>query len=192
MNVSDDDVVVVLAAHGAPATDYPSMRVGLLMMLEFAGRAVERIGALRKWRARLADEVATWPRTAENDPYKAAVDELARQLAFRLGYPVFVAFNEFCIPTVGAAIDQAIAGGAGRLVVVPTMLLRGNQHTELEIQQTVDRARERHPTASIHYAWPFKTESLAALLAETVVTRLSPSPTAAAESPEEASRSEAG
>ena len=191
MNVSDDDVVVVLAAHGAPATDYPPMRVGLLMMLEFAGRTVERIGVLRRWRERLADQVANWPRTEENDPYKAAVDELAEQLTLRLGYPVFVAFNEFCVPTIGAVIDRAIAGGAGRLVVVPTMLVRGNQHTELEIQATVDRARERHPTAAIHYAWPFKTELLASLLAEVVVTRLSPLPTAAAELPEAVSRSEA-
>lgn len=191
MNANDDDVAVVLAAHGAPATDYPPMRVGLLMMLEFAGRAVERIGVLRRWRERLADEVANWPRTAENDPYKAAVHELAERLSLRLGYPVFLAFNEFCVPTIGAAIDQAIAGGAGRLVVVPTMLVRGNQHTELEIQATVDRARERHPTAAIHYAWPFKTELLVSLLAEVVATRLLPSSMAAAELPEAASRSEA-
>jgi sirohydrochlorin ferrochelatase len=181
VNASDQDVAVVLAAHGAPATDYPPMRVGLLMMLEFAGKAVERIGVLRRWRARLADEVATWPRTAENDPYKAAVEELAEQLALQLGYPVLAAFNEFCVPAIGDAIDQAIAGGAGRLVVVPTMLVRGNQHTELEIQEAVVRARERHSTAAIHYAWPFEKGLLVSLLAEVVATCLPPSPTAATE-----------
>ena len=190
MHVNHDDVAVVLAAHGAPATDYPPMRVGLLMMLEFAGKAVDRIGVLRRWRERLANEVATWPRTTENDPYKAAVDGLAEQLALRLGYPVFVAFNEFCVPAIGAAIDRAIAGGASRLVVVPTMLVRGNQHTEQEILETVDAARERHPTAAIHYAWPFETELLVSLLAETVVMRLPPSPTATW-APDAASPSEA-
>ena len=190
MDVNHDDVAVVLAAHGAPATDYPPMRVGLLMMLEFAGKAVERIGVLRRWRERLADEVATWPRTTENDPYKAAVDRLAEQLALRLGHPVFVAFNEFCVPAIGAEIDRAIAGGAGRLVVVPTMLVRGNQHTEQEILETVAAARKRHPTAAIQYAWPFETELLVSLLAETVVMRLPPSPTAT-RLPDEASPSEA-
>lgn len=38
----------------------------------------------------------------------------------------------------------------GRLVVVPTVLVRGNQHTVLEIQEAMDRARERHPAAAIH------------------------------------------
>lgn len=40
-------VVVVLAAHGAPPTDYPPKRVGMLMALEFAGKIVERVGFLR-------------------------------------------------------------------------------------------------------------------------------------------------
>lgn len=183
MNASDKDVAVVLAAHGAPATDYPPMRVGLLMMLEFAGKAVERIGILRRWRERLADEVATWPRTAQNDPYKAAVDELAEQLALRLSYPVFAAYNEFCVPGIGEAINQAIAEGAASVVVVPTMLVRGNQHTEFEIQEAVDRARERHATAAIHYAWPFEKRLLVSLLADVVMTCLPPLPMATTKLP---------
>ena len=184
MNVNDDGVAVVLAAHGAPATDYPPTRVGLLMMLEFAGRAVERVGILRRWRDRLADEVARWPRTAETDPYKAAVDELAGQLTLRLGCPVFAAFNEFCVPAIGEAIDQALAGGAGKVIVVPTMLVRGNQHTELEIDAAVVRARQRHPAADIHYAWPFEEGLLVSLLAEVVMRCLPSSLAARAESPE--------
>jgi len=174
--VSAQGVAVVLAAHGAPATDYPQMRVGLLMMLEFAGKRIERVAAVRRWRERLAAEVAGWPRTADNDPYKAAVDRLAGQLALRLGCPVVAGYNEFCTPAIGDAIDQAIAGGARRLVVAPTMLVRGNQHTELEIQEAVVRARARHPGAEIHYAWPFEEGLLVSLLAEVVAGRLSPSP----------------
>src|SRR5512139_4023637 len=110
-----------------------------------------------------------WPSTAATDPYKAAVDGVAGRMNLRLGYPVFAAFNEFCIPTIGAAIDQALAGGAGKVIVVPTMLVRGNQHTELEIDGAVARARERHPAADIHYAWPFEEGVLVSLLAEVVM-----------------------
>lgn len=179
-----DNVAVVLAAHGAPATDYPPMRVGLLMMLEFAGKAVERIGVLRRWRDRLADEVSQWPRTVENDPYKGAVDELAQQLTLRLGCPVFAAYNEFCVPTIGAVLDQVITGGVGRVVVVPTMLLRGNHHTESEIRESIAQARERHPAADIHYAWPFEDELLVSLLAEVVMRRLPSTLTVEAGPPE--------
>jgi sirohydrochlorin ferrochelatase len=113
------------------------MRVGLLMMLEFSGKLAERLPPLRAWRERLATQAATWPRTAENDAYKAAVDRLAAHLSQRLGCPVLAAYNEFCAPPIGQAIDNAIAGGATEVVVVPTMLVRGNQHTELEILEAV-------------------------------------------------------
>jgi sirohydrochlorin cobaltochelatase len=167
---------VVLAAHGAPATDYPRMRVGLLMMLEFSGKMAEHLPPLRTWRERLASQAAAWPRTPENDPYKAAVDGLAASLSRRLGFPVLAAYNEFCTPPVGQAIDSAIAGGAAEVVVVPTMLVRGNQHTELEILEAVVQARHRHPGAVIHYAWPFEEGLLVSLLAEVVTERLSASP----------------
>ncbi len=170
-------VAVVLAAHGAPATDYPRMRVGLLMMLEFSGKLAQRLPPLRAWRERLATQAATWPRTAENDPYKAAVDRLAAHLSRRLGCPVLAAYNEFCTPPIGQAIDQAIAGGARQVVVAPTMLVRGNQHTELEILEAVVQARRRHTGALIHYAWPFEEGLLVSLLAEVVTQHLSSSAT---------------
>lgn len=169
-------VAVVLAAHGAPATDYPRMRVGLLMLLEFSGKFVERLPPLRAWRERLAAQAATWPRTAANDPYKAAVDDLAARLSHRLACPVLAAYNEFCSPPVGQAIADALSGGASEVVVVPTMLVRGNQHTELEILEAVVQARRAHPRAVIHYAWPFEESLLVSLLAEVVTARLSSSP----------------
>ena len=168
MNITSDEIAVVLAAHGAPATDYPPRRVGLLMMLEFGGSLVDRLAVLRRWRERLAEDVARWPRTATNDPYMASVDSLSRQLGLRLGHPVFAGYNEFCLPTIGEAIDRAIAGGARTVVVVPTMLLRGNQHTEVEIRGAVDLARGRHPPADIRYAWPIEQGLLVALLADVV------------------------
>jgi hypothetical protein len=71
---------------------------------------------------------------------------------------VIAAHNEFCTPTVDEAIEQVIADGAHTVVVVPTMLLRGNSHTESEIHQSVIQARQRHPAITIHYALPFEQE----------------------------------
>lgn len=57
-------------------------------------------------------EVHMWPRTADNDPYKVAMDALATKLSARLGCRVIVAYNEFCAPIIVEAIDQLIAEGA--------------------------------------------------------------------------------
>lgn len=139
------------------------------MALEFAP-LVERIGFLRAWRKALDRHVRGWPRTQENDPYKAAVDELAEGLSAQVGCPVTSGYNEFCAPTVGGAIDRAVANGARRVIVLPTMLVRGNEHTEREIHETVIQARERSPDVDIRYAWPFDQQQLIALLAGQVTS----------------------
>lgn len=174
MSQNSAGIAVVLAAHGAPATDYPPMRVGMLMMLEFGGGPIRRLGFLQRWRGKLADEIATWPRTADNDPYKVAVERLAEALSERTGYPVIPGYNEFCLPTIGEAIDRAVAEGAREVVVAPTMLLRGNQHTESEIRDAVEAAGRRHPQAAIHYAFPYEQQLLVTLLADAVGTHVSP------------------
>lgn len=174
MTETAERVAVVLAAHGAPATDYPPIRVGMLMMLEFGGGPIKRLGFLRRWRAKLEDEIATWPRTADNDPYKIAVERLADALAERTGYPVIPGYNEFCLPAIGEAIDRAVAEGAQEVVVAPTMLVRGNQHTESEIREAVEAAGKRHPHATIHYAFPYEQRLLVTLLADAVGTHVSP------------------
>lgn len=163
---------MVLAAHGAPPSDYPRMRVGLLMMLEYAPKRTRRLFFLRSWHDRLVREVVNWPRTRASDPYKAAVDDLVLGLSSRLGLPVFAGYNEFCAPTVGEAIDLAVGDGAERVFVVPTMLLRGNSHTESEIHGAVLEAGRRHPQTRIEYAWPFSDEHLVALFAGQVTSCL--------------------
>lgn len=174
MDPKRKETAVVIAAHGAPATDYPPMRVGLLMMLEFADKMTERIGFLRRWRERLDAEVRAWQRTPDNDPYKLAVDDLAARLSARLGCPVIGAYNEFCAPTIEEAIDQVVADGARTVVVVPTMLLGGNKHTESEIHQAILQARQRHPTVTIHYTWRFDPKVLVSVLAGVVERALAP------------------
>ncbi|RPI24768.1 MAG: hypothetical protein EHM70_20875, partial [Chloroflexota bacterium] len=161
---------IILAAHGAPATDYPSMRVGLLMAIEFSGRLAAHSRLLQRWRDALDHQIRAWPRTAGNDPYKAAVDALAAGLAAQVNHRVIAGYNEFCEPTIAAAIDQAAAGEARQIIVIPTMLLRGNQHTEAEIRLAVDDARRRYPGVEIHYAWPFDQEQLVGLFAGQIHT----------------------
>jgi sirohydrochlorin cobaltochelatase len=168
--MKNEDEIVVLAAHGAPATDYPAARVGLLMALEFAGGPLARAGWVQAWKHKLDAQVRDWPRTGSNDPYKCAVDDLVESLAVQTGRRVLAAYNEFCRPTIDEAIDQAAAAGAGRVVVIPTMLLRGNEHTETEISAAVQAGRQRHPGLEIRYAWPFRQESLVNLFAEHVMS----------------------
>jgi sirohydrochlorin cobaltochelatase len=155
--------VIVIAAHGAPARDFPRGKVGLLMAFEMS--PVGRLPLFSGWRARLEAEVRAWPRTRESDPYQAAVDDLAAALEAELGHRVLVGYNEFCSPTVSDALDQAAAEGAQRVIVIPTMLLRGNEHTEAEIAGAVAETRQRHPAVTFEYAWPFNPSQMLALFA---------------------------
>lgn len=158
--------VLILAAHGVPAADYPSWRVGLLMMLETSGELIRRFSFLRRWRDVLDHQMRGWPRTNQNDPYKSAVDELASRLETYMGCQVLVGYNEFCAPTIMEAIDRAVVVGARRIVVLPTMIMRGNEHTEREIYEVVVDARQRYPVIEVHYAFPFDLERVVAFLAE--------------------------
>jgi sirohydrochlorin cobaltochelatase len=163
---------VVLAAHGAPPTDYPRMRVGVLIVLESSPRRLRRLPFMRRWHDRLASEVCGWPRTRVTDPYKAAVDDLAEGIATRLGFRVLPGYNEFCAPAVDEAIELVIDAGATTVLVLPTMLLGGNSHTESEIRTAVSEAHRRHPDLRIEYAWPFSQERMVALFAGQVLERL--------------------
>ena len=164
----DLKTVIVLAAHGAPARDYPRWKVGALMAIEMSGERMKHLPGVSKWHTRLEAEVRDWPRTPDSDPYQAAVDELARGLEDELGLPVIAGYNEFCPPTMADALDQAANQGAERVIVIPTMLLRGNEHTEAEIADTIENAQQRHPQIEFIYAWPFEQNNLVQLYASQV------------------------
>lgn len=97
--------IIVIAAHGAPPTDYPPRQVGMMMALEFMGK---RVGVLRSMHDALDREVRHWTRTRTNDPYKNGVDALAEQIAMQTGCPVIAGYNEFCLPTIPQAIDKRL------------------------------------------------------------------------------------
>ncbi len=156
---------IVIAAHGAPPTDYPPRKIGMMMALEFMGK---RIGVLRSMHDSLDREVRNWKRTQTNDPYKNGVDALAEKIAGLTGCPVIAGYNEFCLPTIPQAIEQAIAQGAMQVIVATTMLTRGGEHSEIEIREIVEEAQTKHPGVKIVYAWPLELERVAKLFADEI------------------------
>jgi sirohydrochlorin cobaltochelatase len=160
--------VVVLAAHGAPATDCPRSKIGMLMALESMQGLTRRFGFLRARREALDHDVRTWKRTADNDLYKNGVEALAGRISAQTGYEVIAAYNEFCAPTIGDAIDEAVARGAAQVIVATTMTTRGGEHSEVEIRDIVNEAQQRHPGVRICYAWPFDPDRVAQLFADEI------------------------
>jgi len=160
--------IIVLAAHGAPATDYSRGKIGMFMALDTMPRLVNRIGFLQKIKASLERSVRNWPRTPANDPYKVGVDVLAERIAAQTGYEVISGYLEFCAPDIGTSINEAVGRGAKRIIVATTMTTRGGEHSEVEIRDIVEEAQTRHGTVQILYAWPFDIDRVARLFADEI------------------------
>jgi sirohydrochlorin cobaltochelatase len=158
--------------HGAPPDQVPQREVVELVGLH---QALEHVPAFvravleRRYR-HLDAKIRAWPRTAHNDPFWAGSQELAEHLRSATGSEVIVGFNEFCAPTLDAALDQA-AGQAEHVIVVTPMMTRGGEHSEIEIPSSVKRAQERHPAVAFQYAWPLDISEVASFLAAQI-TRL--------------------
>jgi sirohydrochlorin cobaltochelatase len=156
---------VVLAMHGAPPKDFPRRE-----MAEYFGLR-SRLGHAagddpsRPRYEELERKMREWPRTAQNDPYYAASQEMATQLSRATGHPVTVGFNEFCAPTLDAALDHAAAEEVDTVIVVTPMMTRGGEHSEIEIPDEVEGARQRHPGTRFIYVWPFESADVAGFLA---------------------------
>jgi sirohydrochlorin cobaltochelatase len=160
--------IIVLAAHGAPPTDYPRRKIGMLMALESMHGLTKRFGVLRSRQESLDSEVRTWRRTADNDPYKRGVDTLAERISAHTGFDVIVGYNEFCDPPIILALDEAVARGAAEVIVATTMTTRGGEHAEIEIRDIVAEAQTRHPGVRICYAWPFDQDRVAQLFGDEI------------------------
>ena len=167
---SSERLGVVLIGHGAPATDCPPRLIGELMSLEWRGNAGghghSHDHAPNGRAAELDARIRNWPRTPENDPYKAGLERLAAALRPLLPTELFaIGYNEFCRPTIEEAIGQVIQGGAARVLVMPTMLTPGGVHSERDIPRELEAIRRRHAGVPIDYVWPFDLQDVAALLA---------------------------
>lgn len=156
---------VVLIGHGGTATDTPKALIGELKRLE-GERQARRETKMSAREAELDKQVREWPRTKDNDAYKAGVEEIASALAPKLGGRKLVtAYNEFCAPSVEAAIESLVGEGFTRVVLISTMFTRGGIHAECEIPGIVIEARKNHPGVVVEYAWPFDAGYIADFLA---------------------------
>lgn len=156
---------VLLVGHGAPPKDFPRDLVSRLKALE--GRRTATSGAMGDEERELDAKIRDWPRTAENDPYREGLLALAEALRAKLGgAPLFVAYNEFCGPSIEVAVADAIAHGATSITVIPSMLTPGGVHSEVEIPAILAELRAAYPAVTLRYAWPFDLQHVAGMLAD--------------------------
>ena len=155
---------VVLVGHGGVPSDFPRADLTRLKALE--GRRAATGGEPSDEERALDAKIRTWPRSPATDPYKAGFEKLAAAIAPKLGgAALYVAYNEFCAPTLDHAVERAIAGGARDVTVVPSMITPGGVHSEVEIPHTLEALRPRFPEVTIRYAWPFDLEIVGEMLA---------------------------
>jgi sirohydrochlorin cobaltochelatase len=152
---------VILVGHGGVPTDCPPALVSEFKKLEAAAR-----GATTPQLEEADRKLRQWPRTAQTDPYKTGLENIARALRER--FPdrlVLEAYNEFCSPSVEEALSRAFSEGARSFTVISTMYTRGGIHSETEIPAILSAFRESHPQASVEYVWPFSMDAVAGFLA---------------------------
>ena len=156
---------VVLVGHGGVPREYPRERLMQLRSLETRRRTSGLPPSQEE--VALERELRHWPRTPTNDPYQAGLKSLAAHLRPRLEPALLVlAYNEFCAPTLAEAIRTLAAEGMTAIVAVPSMFTPGGVHAEVEIPETINELRVELPHLSLHYAWPFGGEHLAAFFVE--------------------------
>jgi sirohydrochlorin cobaltochelatase len=162
---------VILIGHGSAAADTPRPLVAELKRLE-GERQARRESVMGAREAELDKQVREWPRTPQNDAYKAGVEEIARALAPKLGGRKLVtAYNEFCAPSVEDALDGLVREGFKSVTLVSTMYTRGGIHAECEIPGIVTEARKKYPGVTIEYAWPFDAGFIADFLSAQLARR---------------------
>jgi sirohydrochlorin cobaltochelatase len=165
-----NNAVIVLAMHGAPPIDFPKGEFAEMMGLQMRLESIpgpER-APLERRHADLEAKMRSWPRTAENDPFYAGSLDLADHLSRETGLQVILGFNEFCAPSLDEALEQAMQADVRKVLVVTTMMTPGGEHSEMDIPQAIQRARQRHPLVEVVYPWPFAVDQVAAFLASQI------------------------
>ncbi|MBI3119637.1 MAG: CbiX/SirB N-terminal domain-containing protein [Candidatus Hydrogenedentes bacterium] len=153
-SAADSKTAVVLVGHGGPARDFPRLK-------EYFAKHDEKSPETEQLEADMRD----WPRTAENDPYWAGFMKVKHSLEASGRYQsVHAAFNEFCAPTLGAALEQAAAGHPESIIVASIMLTPGGSHSEKDIPKSIDAFKAAHPELKVIYAWPYSEQDIADLI----------------------------
>jgi len=158
---------VVLVGHGGIPKDCPQDLVTRLKRLEAQRRAARQSPSAQE--IELDMTIRRWPRTSSTDPYQSGLQAVAARLQAQLDGVLFgLAYNEFCTPTLEEAVEQLIGQGATHITVTTTMFTPGGSHSEIEIPETLDRLRPKHPGVELCYAWPFDLELVTNTLAEQI------------------------
>ena len=155
---------VILVGHGGIPRDLPRDLLTKLKALEAKRRATGSEPTREE--IDLETRIRRWPRTPATDPYQAGLEALAAHLKPALNGASFaIAYNEFCAPTVEEAVESMMGTGVTTITVVPSMLTPGGSHSEIEIPESLERLRAKHPGIAIRYAWPFDLKEVASMLA---------------------------
>ncbi|MHA2003875.1 MAG: sirohydrochlorin chelatase [Candidatus Thorarchaeota archaeon] len=157
---------IVLAMHGMPANDFPEDEVVELVKLH---RIIEKAGdhapdEMKTRYEHLDDKVRNWERTPDNDPFWAASKMLAEKLQTATGFDVIVGFNEFCGPSLEAALETAASDSTERVIVVTPMMTPGGEHSEEDIPEAILSTKSRFEDVEFTYAWPFPIADVVAFL----------------------------
>jgi len=152
---------VLLVAHGSPPKDVPREMLDRLRRLRVLGGEEEEL-------RRLEEAIRKWPRSRENDPHWWSTERIARMLSERLGLDVHTAYLEFCSPTVEEKLGELLRKH-GLVVVVPTMVVEGGRHVEVDIRREIESALARVGRGRVVYAFPFRMEDFVELLARQVL-----------------------
>jgi sirohydrochlorin ferrochelatase len=162
--MSEKQKAVILVGHGGVPKDCPREIIQQFKHLERESKATGQPASAQE--RDLDQRIREWPRSAENDPYKAGLEKLAERLEPLLeGALLVLAYNEFCAPTIEDAVAELAKREINRITVVPTMLTPGGSHSEIEIPEILDDLRARHPALEIRYAWPTDLDLMAGMLA---------------------------
>ena len=163
--MNENQRAVILVGHGGLPKDCPREMIQQFKQLERERKSSGQPATAQE--RDLEKQIREWPRTPENDPYKAGLEQLAERLEPLLdGTLLVLAYNEFCAPTIEDAVADLAKRGARRITVVPSMLTPGGSHSEIEIPEILDDLRARHPALDIRYAWPTDLNLLAGMLAD--------------------------
>ena len=163
-------IVIILAMHGMPPSDFPQKETLDYFMLH--SRMENMPGSpppvMQKQYEELDHKMRNWPRTKENDSYFYASNELAEEMSNQTGHKVIVGFNEFCSPSLDDAFDAANKDDSEKIIVITPMMTRGGEHSEKDIPEAIERARKKFPNIQFSYVWPFNISKVAAFLAEQI------------------------
>lgn len=160
---------VVLVGHGGIPRDFPREKVTQLKALE--SRRKKTGGPPSQEEQDLETQIRSWPRTPLTDPYQAGLESLADSLRPLLGGSTLkLAYNEFCAPTLDEAVERCVEENMDEITVLPSMLTPGGIHSEIEIPETIDRLRKKHPSVKIRYIWPFNMDGVAHMLYDHIQT----------------------